>query len=930
MRKYVSILILAFVWFSSEVFAAVPTITSAIVNSGGKSIRLIFSEPLSNLTMNGAKTKFSFKVNGTQYSPSSITMGTDNTNYDLKFSNPSAIAYGSVVTVSYAGTSVTTATGGFLLLSFTDLNVDNGVSVPSVNGYLENFNDNTLTGWGNDINNDFTLVESNQELNVVANYSVLDYLPISYTIPVTVDMNSSPKVTVRVKTSTSFTMRIDVQDISGNTTNTTANILPIAFDGSYAIYTFDFTGKFSQTYPTSATVTQSQIKKVLIYANPGAAYSGTFTIDDLIIGAVPIAVTTVTVNPTSLSMNVGENKIISASIVPTNATNTLISWTSSDKTIATVGTNGVVTALKQGTATITATSLDNATITASTSITIAATVVNKSTLASEITTANSLKNAAVVGLQSGQYSQTDIDLFATAITNAETLNNDANATQATVDAMSTTLQTAISTFTSKAIVINKQALASLITTATNLTTTAVAGTQNGQYAQGDIDALSIAIVNAQAINSSSNVVQTTVDAMVTTLSNAMTVFASKVITLDKSVLSAKINSATTLKTNAVVGTQDGQYSQGAVDSLTTAISAAQMVNTNSTSQTEINAMITTLQSAIDLFSSKIISSTVTKAALQSKINDATTLKNSAIVGTHVGQYMQTDINILTTAISDAQAVNTNSSATQTVVNAMVLTLQNAMDAFVLKVVPTPSKTSLLNAINTANTSLSSAIAGTAVGQYPQLAIDALTLERNTANTINGSTSANQSEVDAELNILLTAITTFNSSKITSVTDYSLLQTAITDAITLTSNTTVGTAYGNVSQSAMTTFNNAITNAQTVKGNTSATQSQVDAAIAALQNAVTAFQSAIIKTDVYDLEPVSVSASPILFNETITVKSKGIHMKSVSLLSITGAILFEQINTTDLFSLSTSDLPNGLYLIDVKLLNGNSIIFKVVK
>ena len=53
-------------------------------------------------------------------------------------------------------------------------------------------------------------------------------------------------------------------------------------------------------------------------------------------------------------MKVGEGKSLTATIAPDNTTNKNITWKSSDETIATVSTTGVITAIKAGTVGITA------------------------------------------------------------------------------------------------------------------------------------------------------------------------------------------------------------------------------------------------------------------------------------------------------------------------------------------------------------------------------------------------------------------------------------------------------------------------------------------------------------------------------------------------------------------------------------------------
>lgn len=50
---------------------------------------------------------------------------------------------------------------------------------------------------------------------------------------------------------------------------------------------------------------------------------------------------------------------MTATVEPANAENKTVTWTSSDDTIATVDSNGLVTAVKAGTATITATTVNN-------------------------------------------------------------------------------------------------------------------------------------------------------------------------------------------------------------------------------------------------------------------------------------------------------------------------------------------------------------------------------------------------------------------------------------------------------------------------------------------------------------------------------------------------------------------------------------------
>ena len=72
-----------------------------------------------------------------------------------------------------------------------------------------------------------------------------------------------------------------------------------------------------------------------------------------------VAVTGVTLDKTEAALNIGETVTLAATVAPDDATDKTVTWTSSDETVATV-TDGVVTALAAGTATITVTTTDGA------------------------------------------------------------------------------------------------------------------------------------------------------------------------------------------------------------------------------------------------------------------------------------------------------------------------------------------------------------------------------------------------------------------------------------------------------------------------------------------------------------------------------------------------------------------------------------------
>lgn len=71
-----------------------------------------------------------------------------------------------------------------------------------------------------------------------------------------------------------------------------------------------------------------------------------------------VAVTGVTVSPTSVSVVAGSTQQLTATVAPSNATNKIVTWASNNTSIATVNASGLVTAVAAGTATITVTTQD--------------------------------------------------------------------------------------------------------------------------------------------------------------------------------------------------------------------------------------------------------------------------------------------------------------------------------------------------------------------------------------------------------------------------------------------------------------------------------------------------------------------------------------------------------------------------------------------
>jgi len=184
------------------------------------------------------------------------------------------------------------------------------------------------------------------------------------TATITVKTNNGKSATCKVTVNAS---NVAVTSISlnkmsltlnvGNTASLAATINPtnasnktITYSSSNnAIVTVDSTGKITAKKVGSATITAKTTngKTATCYVT---------------VKAVEVAVTSISLNKTSLTIKVGASESLRTTIYPTNATNKNVTWTSSNSRVATVDNNGKVTAKMIGSTTITAKSNNGKTI----------------------------------------------------------------------------------------------------------------------------------------------------------------------------------------------------------------------------------------------------------------------------------------------------------------------------------------------------------------------------------------------------------------------------------------------------------------------------------------------------------------------------------------------------------------------------------------
>ncbi len=131
---------------------------------------------------------------------------------------------------------------------------------------------------------------------------------------------------------------------------------------SYAVYDYmiwDVWDSSIVSVSDSGVVTATNPGSTTIDVHVGSVGSDDFVAScEVTVQTNAVSVTGVSVSPTTASMMVGETQNLTATITPSNATNTAVSWSSSDTSVATVSAAGVVTAVGGGASRVTATTSD--------------------------------------------------------------------------------------------------------------------------------------------------------------------------------------------------------------------------------------------------------------------------------------------------------------------------------------------------------------------------------------------------------------------------------------------------------------------------------------------------------------------------------------------------------------------------------------------
>lgn len=247
--------------------------------------------------------------------------------------------------------------------------------------------------------------------------------------------------------------------------------------------------------------------------------------------------------------------------------------------------------------------------------------------------------------------------------------------------------------------VDKTTLIAAIAAAQAIVDAATEGNQEGQYPVGSAAILQAAIDLASAVVQDGAATQTDVVHASAALEDAVTAFNGSIIHINKTELNAAINDAEQALSAAVEGSAVGQYPVGTKADLQAAIDAAIIVRDGAAvTQSDVDAAVSALTTAAGTFRANVNTTTIPPVdltALSQAIAAAQAKVNKATAGDKIGQYPEAAITSLQAAITAANNVKNNIGASQSMIDAAVVTLNNAVSTFASMIVTlVPGETSV--------------------------------------------------------------------------------------------------------------------------------------------------------------------------------------------------------------------------------------------
>lgn len=140
---------------------------------------------------------------------------------------------------------------------------------------------------------------------------------------------------------------------TGRTATITATVTPTNADNRAVTWSSDNPTVVGVDQSGNITAKKAGSANITVTAQDGSGVTATCWVS-----VSDIKVTGITFSETTLNLNTGDTKQLTAKVQPSDATNSKLTWSSNNETIASVDQNGTITAKKEGSAVITATAQD--------------------------------------------------------------------------------------------------------------------------------------------------------------------------------------------------------------------------------------------------------------------------------------------------------------------------------------------------------------------------------------------------------------------------------------------------------------------------------------------------------------------------------------------------------------------------------------------
>ena len=642
-----------------------------------------------------------------------------------------------------------------------------------------------------------------------------------------------------------------------------------------SVATVDETGKVTAKAKGTANITATTTDGTNLESNK------------CIVTVSNVSVTAVSFAASSKVMRVGASETLTVTITPDNATIKDVTWKSSNSAFATV-VNGEVTAVSVGSTTITATSADEDVNKYADCI---VEVVDASELQSEIATANASYSAAVEGTEIGQYKVGSKSTFMTAITAAQSVFDNADATQIEIDAALASLLSAEKAF-AKALISNETLIFDADMKQENMTYMATywfsfndhtASEDPSKCGSSEITPLSSEespfTMSTPGYNGTGKaaMMQYTLEGSAALGYNpfvgmGLNFKATEGEAFD---MSGSTGISFWMKSDSKVyfeveltGIKDAcdyyiyldpypewtlvelswsdlaQYTWGKkvtwdLKELTKCQWKVQEAD-GETGQVWVDE-VKILGVALDL------PEIIDYDALYTAIAEAQELLDAAVVGNGDGNYPQSAVTMLTGAKTTAEGV-VNNATTQSVADNAVTTLRIAIAAFEAAKISV-DKTNLIAKIDLAYDYYQNSVEGYQEGNYIKGSRQELLTAILAAEDVKDAESSSQAEVNAAAKALSDAIDKFLNSKFDpNSINRTALQAALSEANTLYANAVEGYGDGQYPNGTKQILLNAISSAQTVNDSNSSSQEDIDQATTSLRSAIEAFSNARVKVN----------------------------------------------------------------------------------